>query len=1670
MEEYLSSSEAFAKALKGVHTSPAEKIRLASEAWRRPDVVLPHKQEFLLEWLCAALVKSSSPSQGPKDRQSRSTLTDPEYWALFKNMLSGIVDGRRRRRDYGVAGKRSKEPNTQSTATNSKSDPKSETPSTTVLEHALVCFELLSSPPMHEWFQPTLEQYTPLVQATLETLIDMVHDLSLVSAEKQSIMMSIANLILDRFKRLIVVQPNQKKVFALITGKMFEAVVRARIAVRMVSSSSAIETEGALDAILRAGLFHQEHLQEYTAGYASADDKLIQSYQKQLFEQVAVMIKSEHSRAVLDVLPLLLCYFVEESRRKHKALASGGFDRGMDSALEAEFSFFKTIYVLAQKQLPHLTEESSEESIQELCNIMDAHNNLLSVILKFNLYQPSNDEKADQFVFMSASFGKIYSCLTTADKLSDSRLQSVSLKGIVVLAQLDDRLLKPHLDSLWLVLLRPLPGADGAALDLAKTLLEIYGKASDLRIFLESLFSSLRVNRFASSELASSPIFSKTLLDLVPSTVRTYLPLPQAPAIVEIFATELMTLDNGMYIGALEPIQEATSMKKKRKLNTGQVRDASDNLDKSSAEFIVALFVQFVKGLRITTNQEKQLNQEFTRVYHLFIGPAFEGMAHGGGEIERSVSFQAGRLIPALKLHYALCQISTKYWLGSVSMELIKSIVGAVKDKSGWTDATTLMLNRVVLQHVHLTLFTAEHMSDRHTQHCEELVRFTMESSRLKQLVDDNSLELEPWSGRLEGATGTAFLAASWQIQVNDWFDITCRFGTTQHLEMIARAIVRRSSASLSATSSNTAAVDSADSISIHLLNQILLRSSNFYEVPNFRPIFVQTILHHLTESISALSRTDLERKLAVTIASFTTGASLKESAFKLAVSDAIRELVEVKLQESAVKKSQAKSRIPLAAEEHGPRLLSLLSMIHLLPLDYFEKYERNVILITMVVLEHYIQRRLLADTTGIKCLLLERRISDAIMIWRSDAGLLSYDPTLVLDLLEYPGWNCSTSYGSEDIEGVGRAIMTATCSMLDSAIRFYMTQTFDSVQSDSAYQHLDAVLRVIQEWADVTFEMSSAAMDHRISESRIRVVILSSVCESLVQCLEHHRQQRSKSTAKAKAGSATTSADQETRWTSLSGKIEHLFQTVQSRTAHRIKNVVAVLKSGGQTGKHEGTGLSSTFVEEAQSCMDHFELYKTIVHYRKVHTEVEDLGGCLDVVPDLFLLATALVQALDRREHSPDPVQGIRVDKLVHLAAILTSYACQYLPLSQSWLSGDEAEKSLRGLLVLVLTIAGQDVQSEDAALLQHSYLSMLGSLSGDHFDRVLHWLMEEPQYSSDRSFEELVLVRYLEATFLNARHAHKRRVRRQIARLLTRLVQVLQTTQSVDVIVTVLDIMANICSEPSYELRSWELGLVLEGITCLMSPSTPLLLSGCCSSVADPPRALTNMDTSRIFTALYHVLINAARFRQEELTALIPVFTTILQGMFHGFKSLHASIAKRQQGIESLIKSPFMLLSAGLVSAEVRGTHPASEGSVSIGDPLPVECAENFARLLSAFGSKGVSSLGSYGGNSGDLDASVPSTASPGSFTITTDASKAFGKHAPYILMEYFAIQCSVAASISQQSLRNALLPGLYALLNLCSEWERDMMMVGLDSTGKTLLKGLYADYLKYHKYTGR
>ena len=81
--------------------------------------------------------------------------------------------------------------------------------------------------------------------------------------------------------------------------------------------------------------------------------------------------------------------------------------------------------------------------------------------------------------------------------------------------------------------------------------------------------------------------------------------------------------------------------------------------------------------------------------------------------------------------------------------------------------------------------------------------------------------------------------------------------------------------------------------------------------------------------------------------------------------------------------------------------------------------------------------------------------------------------------------------------------------------------------------------------------------------------------------------------------------------------------------------------------------------------------------------------------------------------------------------------------------------------------------------------------------------------------------------------------------------------------------------------------------------------------------------------------------------------------------------------------------------------------------------------------------------------------------------DHEKAFNKHAPYLISDIIHLQKELPLP---QSIRTHLLPGIYAILRICSKHELDLINIWLDEAGKSIFHSLHADYTKYYKFTGK
>ncbi|OZJ04463.1 hypothetical protein BZG36_02806 [Bifiguratus adelaidae] len=306
--------------------------------------------------------------------------------------------------------------------------------------------------------------------------------------------------------------------------------------------------------------------------------------------------------------------------------------------------------------------------------------------------------------------------------------------------------------------------------------------------------------------------------------------------------------------------------------------------------------------------------------------------------------------------------------------------------------------------------------------------------------------------------------------------------------------------------------------------------------------------------------------------------------------------------------------------------------------------------------------------------------------------------------------------------------------------------------------------------------------------------------------------------------------------------------------------------------------------------------------------------------------------------------------------------------------------------------------------------------------FKSVLDFAANTAHTDTDRSIG-LWLLSFI---ITKSTEDQKRKLRTHVSKVCMFIAESTLQTASTHVLQLAFDLAAAMCAVRAWRLRASEISHML-GAICNIS-AAPTRLDASATQVSD-----------NIFNAIYRLLFNISNYHRAILLECLPLFVSILQRLFHCFKSIHPNLAQTKAK-----------------NTKTKNTHAHVEVFFALFDvPLSVPCAHHFARLLVSLSQKPISAYTN--------DATT-------AHLIATSSFKAFSKHALYLLAEYFSIQIHPIATISQPDLKAALQPGLYALLDLCGEHEREALMANLDSAGKVLFRNLYSDYLKHHKYTGR
>ncbi|KAI9204356.1 Urb2/Npa2 family-domain-containing protein [Polychytrium aggregatum] len=82
-----------------------------------------------------------------------------------------------------------------------------------------------------------------------------------------------------------------------------------------------------------------------------------------------------------------------------------------------------------------------------------------------------------------------------------------------------------------------------------------------------------------------------------------------------------------------------------------------------------------------------------------------------------------------------------------------------------------------------------------------------------------------------------------------------------------------------------------------------------------------------------------------------------------------------------------------------------------------------------------------------------------------------------------------------------------------------------------------------------------------------------------------------------------------------------------------------------------------------------------------------------------------------------------------------------------------------------------------------------------------------------------------------------------------------------------------------------------------------------------------------------------------------------------------------------------------------------------------------------------------------------------------------KPFSKHVAFLLAEFISIQTSSRPIHPRR--KHDIVQGIYALLDLCGEHGREMMLAAADSLGsggRDLFKSLVSEWEKSHRFKGK
>ncbi|KAI8065825.1 Urb2/Npa2 family-domain-containing protein [Gongronella butleri] len=313
-----------------------------------------------------------------------------------------------------------------------------------------------------------------------------------------------------------------------------------------------------------------------------------------------------------------------------------------------------------------------------------------------------------------------------------------------------------------------------------------------------------------------------------------------------------------------------------------------------------------------------------------------------------------------------------------------------------------------------------------------------------------------------------------------------------------------------------------------------------------------------------------------------------------------------------------------------------------------------------------------------------------------------------------------------------------------------------------------------------------------------------------------------------------------------------------------------------------------------------------------------------------------------------------------------------------------------------------------------------------------------DEKATTPDQCRQHDVLLTMLTLLITSTSDGQKQALRPFLSTCITKLAAIVGNATRVHLVDNVLDVLHHISGDKAFEFQSFDVSTIL---SCLLQVLFPVTMD-------ELTRELTFARANEQFKKVAVILANLARLHRDPLSDTVGAFVAMLDTMLQCFKSAPLSLVSSNNSNNSNMRS---LAGNPVAKKKKRKTMAMAQGEQRANvyqsfAPLDVSCAERYARMISELTSKVT------GDKRSDL------------------VFHHVSKHAPFLLLQYFAIQADPVMNITIPAIKTALSFAYHDLLNLCNADDRMFVLVALNATGQEIFKAFYTTWKEQYKYAGQ